>query len=100
MSSVLDNWKTILGVSGLLIGVGIWLGTLQAKVSELNPDAIESAQANAIQEIARATSRQGGMPPGTIVPFGGPITQEARAQLMEAGWLFCDGAAVSRPGKW
>lgn len=96
MPSVLDNWKTILAVSSTLVVAGIWLGTLQSKVNQLNPDAIESAQTIALQEIAKATSRKGQLPPGTIVPFGGPIAEESRAALAEAGWLFCDGAAVSR----
>ncbi len=68
MNSILDNLKTILAVSGALVAVGIWLGMLQAKVNNLKPDAIAAAQAQALEEIARARSTQGEASPGMLVP--------------------------------
>lgn len=46
----------------------------------------------------RIAALEGGLPPGAIVPFGGPsgATGDAGAAALPGGWLLCDGSAVSR----
>ncbi len=67
-----------------------------AILTQLEPSRIREAQETAVQAIVTASSQREALPAGTIVPFGGPINEETRELLMPAGWLFCDGAAVSR----
>lgn len=62
MSGLLERWEIVLGISALLVGAGIWLGSLQAKVSalqstieDLKPEAITNAQSEALQAIEDAT---------------------------------------------
>lgn len=43
---------------------------------------------------ARAVSVS--FPLGTIVPYAGRVDQPSRKVLSDAGWLVCDGAAISR----
>ena len=50
-------------------------------------------------------AKQGGIsvPPGTILAYGGPISDESRSDLKSRGWLLCDGAEVSQtsyPDLW
>lgn len=40
------------------------------------------------------------VPVGTIVAYGGPIDDKRRTELLEAGWLICDGSNLPREDRF
>jgi phage-related tail fiber protein len=49
-----------------------------------------------IQSFAAYPTASGGVPIGTILPYGGPVSGSSQGTLETQGYLFCDGTAISR----
>jgi hypothetical protein len=51
-----------------------------------------------IQSLAAYPTVSGGVPIGTILPYGGLVSGSSQGTLETQGYLFCDGTAISRSG--
>ncbi len=49
-----------------------------------------------IQSLASYPTASGGVPIGTILPYGGPVSGSSQGTLETQGYLFCDGSEITR----
>ena len=95
---------TVITVVGSVLVAGFTtFGAIYATRSSLAKASEGASTLN--RELTDAMAKQGGIsvPPGTILAYGGPISDESRSDLKSRGWLLCDGAEVSQtsyPDLW
>ena len=89
--------KTLITVVGSVLVAGFTtFGAIYATKSSLAKASEGASTLN--KQVTDAMAKQEGIavPPGTIMAYGGPISEESKLELKNKGWLLCDGKEASR----